>query len=60
MGGFIQQHLGWVVLAGIALLITLLLTLRTLSRKENVDRGMEKGQAANPERVRRQNPPNHA
>lgn len=60
MSGFIQQHLGWVVLAGIALLITLLLTLRTLSRKENVDRGMEKGQAANPERVRRQNPPNHA
>lgn len=60
MNAFIQQHLGWVVLAGIALLITLLLTLYVFSRKSDVGRGMEKGQAANPERVRRQNPPNHA
>lgn len=60
MNAFIQQHLGWVVLAGIAVLITLLLTLNIFSRKRDVDHGMEKGQAANPERVRRQNPPNHA
>lgn len=59
MNDFLQQHLGWVVLAGVALLAALLLTLRVFARKE-VDHGMEKGQAANPERVRRQNPPDHA
>lgn len=60
MNLFLQEHLVWVALAGAALLITLLLTLFSFSRNRHLDRGFEKGQAANPERVRRQNPPDHA
>jgi hypothetical protein len=57
---FLQEHLGWVVFAGLALLVALFLTMSIFYRNRGVDRGFEKGQAANPERVRRQNPPDHA
>lgn len=60
MNGFLQEHLGWVAFVGIALLLALGLTMSVFWRNRGVDRGFQKGQAANPERVRRQNPPDRA
>jgi hypothetical protein len=40
---------------GVALAVYL--TIRIFSRRRNFDRGFKKGTAANPQRVKRQNPP---
>jgi hypothetical protein len=60
MNAFLQEHFPWVVLAGVAIVIALVWTASVFWRARGVDRGFQKGQAAHPERVRQQNPPDHA
>ena len=56
----LQEHFGWVAFAAAVILLVLGLTIFTFKRRGYVGRGAQKGEAANPARVRRQNPPDHA
>jgi len=53
------EHSGWLMLAGTALVITLVLTLLMFWRNRYIDRGPRKGVAAHPAQVKRDNPPDH-
>lgn len=57
MGEWIQSNLPALLLVAAGIAIAVWLTIRTLSRRRNLGRGPEKGEAANPQRVKRQNPP---
>ncbi len=57
MGEWIQSNLPALLLVAVGIAVAVFLTVRTLSRRRNLDRGPEKGTAANPQRVKRQNPP---
>lgn len=50
-------HARWIFSALLVIGITLALTIYSFWRKRYMDSGPKKGQAANPEKVRRQNPP---
>lgn len=55
-----QEPFGWVVFAAAVVVIVLALTIFFFWRNRAIDRGFQKGQAANPGQVRQQNPPDHA
>lgn len=57
MGEWIQSNLPALLLVAVGIAVTVFLTVRTMSRRRNLDRGPEKGTAANPQQVKRQNPP---
>lgn len=59
MPQFIQTHSAWVLLAILVVIVTLLATIYSFWRKRFVDRGPRKGEAANPAKVKMQNPPDH-
>ncbi len=57
MGEWIQSNLPALLLIAAGIALAVFLTVRTLGRRRNLDRGYEKGTAANPQRVKRENPP---
>lgn len=52
-----RTHSAWVLLAILVIVITVLATVYSFWRKRFVDDGPRKGEAANPTRVKLQNPP---
>jgi hypothetical protein len=59
MAQLYQEHGTLVLLAMLVIAITLLATVYAFWRKRFMDRGPRKGEAANPAKVRMQNPPDH-
>lgn len=57
MGEWIQSNLPALLLVAVGIIVAVFLTVRTLSRRRNLGQGPEKGTAANPQRVKRRNPP---
>jgi len=57
VGEWIQDNLPALLLVAVGIAVAVFLTIRTMSRRRNLDRGLEKGTAADPEKVKRQNPP---
>ena len=54
---WIHEHSEWLVAAAIAILFTVALTVYVFWHNRYVEQGPQKGTAANPRSVRRQNPP---
>lgn len=53
-----NEHAAWIGYALVFVIIAVLATSYTFWRKRGIDRGgPRKGEAANPSKVRRQNPP---
>lgn len=59
MSHFIETHSAWVLLAILVIIVTLLATVYSFWRKRFLDKGPRKGEAANPAKVKMQNPPDH-
>ncbi|MCC5862949.1 MAG: hypothetical protein JJT93_13695 [Gammaproteobacteria bacterium] len=57
MGEWFSQYPLSLLLIAAGIVVAVVLTLRVLSRRRNLDRGPEKGTAANPRQVKRDNPP---
>jgi len=57
MGEWIQSNLPALLLVAVGIALAVYLTIRIFGRRRNFDRGFKKGTAANPQRVKRQNPP---
>lgn len=54
---FMRTHSAWVLLAILVIVITVMATVYSFWRKRYIDNGPRKGEAANPARVKLQNPP---
>jgi hypothetical protein len=57
MYSWIQEHSDWLLVAAVAVLFTIALTVYVFWHNRHVERGPQKGVAAHPRHVRRQNPP---
>lgn len=60
MSELYATHGGWVILAILVIAITLTATIYSFWRRRYIDgSGPRKGTAANPDKVKRENPPDH-
>lgn len=57
LGEWFAEYPFALLLVAAGIVVAVVLTVRVLSRRRNLERGPEKGTAANPDKVRRQNPP---
>ncbi len=57
MGEWFSEYPFALLLIAAGIAVTVVLTLRVLSRRRNLSRGPDKGTAANPQQVKRDNPP---
>lgn len=60
MAPFFQQHTQWLTIALVVIALVVALTIYSFWRKRFADNGPKKGEPKNPDKVRQQNPPNHA
>lgn len=57
MAVFFEQHAQWLGVALVVIAVVVAMTVYGFWRKRYADRGYKKGEAKNPQHVRKQNPP---